>query len=302
DEDNEDGKKSKKKDKEDKKEEVKPLVLELDNLEGRKLKLTINSSSISDYVLDKDGSKVYYLSSFEKGYDLWVTEPRTHETKILAKLGGSPSALEISDDEKTLFLSNKGKLSKVDTEKGEVKSIDIDGDMELNAAAERAYMYHNIWRQVTKKFYDPTIHGIDWKMYRDEYAKFLPNINNNYDFQELLSELLGELNASHTGGRFSPRYTNPDITASLGLLYDETYTGKGLKVADVIPGGPVANAKSKIEKGTIILEIDGNTIDDNVDWAKFLNRKVGQYVSIRGKNGAGGVFNETIKPISTADE
>src|SRR5690606_20435126 len=202
DKEDKDSKKSKKKDKGDKKEEVKPLVLDLDNLEGRKVKLTINSSSISDYVLNKDGSKVYYLSSFEKGYDLWVTEPRTHETKILAKLGGSPSGLEISDDEKTLFLSNKGKLSKVDTEKGEVKSISIDGDMELNAAAERDYMYHHIWRQVTKKFYDPTIHGIDWKMYRDEYAKFLPNINNNYDFQELLSELLGELNASHTGGRY----------------------------------------------------------------------------------------------------
>jgi hypothetical protein len=39
-------------------------------------------------------------------------------------------------------------------------------------------------------------------MYKDTYAKFLPHINNNYDFQEL-SEILGELNASHTGGRYS---------------------------------------------------------------------------------------------------
>jgi hypothetical protein len=25
---------------------------------------------------------------------------------------------------------------------------------------------------------------MDWKMYKDTYAKFLPHINNNYDFQE----------------------------------------------------------------------------------------------------------------------
>ena len=41
------------------------------------------------------------------------------------------------------------------------------------------------------------------KDYHEDYAKFLPHINNNYDFQELLSEFLGELNASHTGGRYA---------------------------------------------------------------------------------------------------
>ena len=58
-------------------------------------------------------------------------------------------------------------------------------------------------------------------MYHDEYAKFLPYINNNYDFQQLLSELLGELNASHTGGRYYHNRKDGDVTASLGLLFDE---------------------------------------------------------------------------------
>lgn len=292
----------KKKNEKGEKEEEKTLKINFDNLRDREVRLTINSSSISDYALTKDGSKLFYLASFEKGYDLWLTEPRTNQTKILAKLSGSPSGIEMSKDEKTLFVVNRGALVKVDAASGKITPLNSKGELELNAAAEREYIFNHAWLQVKKKFYDPNLHGIDWDGYYQTYARFLPHINNNFDFQELLSELLGELNASHTGGRFSRRYTNPDITASLGLLYDETYTGKGLKVADVIPGGPVANAKSKIEKGTIILEIDGNTIDDNVDWAKFLNRKVGQYVSIRGKNGAGGVFNETIKPISTADE
>ncbi|WP_416440784.1 S41 family peptidase [Leeuwenhoekiella sp. A16] len=300
-EEKEEAEKDKKDKKKKDKEEVKPLKLDFDNLDIRKEKLTINSSSISDYVLNKDASKVYYLSSFEKGYDLWVTEPRTRETKILAKLGGSPSGIEISDDDKTLFLSNNGKLVKVDAEKGEVTNIAISGDMVLNPSAERTYMFNHIWRQVTKKFYDPTIHGIDWKMYHDEYAQFLPHINNNYDFQELLSELLGELNASHTGGRYGASSENGDHTASLGLLFDEDYQGEGIKVTEVIAGGPTDNAKNKIKSGDIITEINGEAIKSDENWNKYLNNLEDKNVLLTVKNGSS-TFSETIKPISMGEE
>ncbi|MCZ0211978.1 hypothetical protein OZK63_42210, partial [Streptomyces sp. UMAF16] len=74
--------------------------------------------------------------------------------------------------------------------------------------------------------------------YKTDYARFLPHINNNYDFQELLSELLGELNASHTGGRYTPRNPDGDNTASLGLFYNEMKGGNGLEITEVIKGGP----------------------------------------------------------------
>ena len=38
-------------------------------------------------------------------------------------------------------------------------------------------------------------HGVDWDKMTAAYRRFLPHINNNYDFAELLSEWLGELNA-----------------------------------------------------------------------------------------------------------
>ncbi|MBC9796962.1 S41 family peptidase [Sinomicrobium weinanense] len=293
-------KKSGKKKKE-KKENKKPLVLDLENLDNRKVKLTINSSSISDYVLSEDADKVYYLAAFEKGYDLWVTEPRTRKTKVLAKLGGSPSGIEISEDGKTLYLSNKGKLVKVDAESGKVENIKIDADMVVDAAAERQYMFEHMWRQVKKKFYDPDIHGIDWQMYHDEYVKFLPYINNNYDFQELLSELLGELNASHTGGRFYPDREKGDHTASLGLLFDETYSGEGIRISEVIAGGPFNTAKSRVKAGDIITKINGKTIGAGENWNKYL-------VNIRNKNvlltvkSGNSTFDETVKPVSKGAE
>ncbi len=272
------------------------------DLENRKLRLTINSSSISDYAISPDGSKIYYLASFEKGYDLWVTDPRTKETKILAKLGGSPSGIEMSKDGKTVFVTNNGSLLKVD-ETGKASPIGVSSEMVLDASKERAYIFEHCWRQVRDKFYDPTIHGIDWKMYKETYAKFLPHISNNYDFQELLSEMLGELNGSHTGGRYSPIMQNPDATAALGLLYDETYTGNGLKVTEVIAGGPVAKANSNIKPGAIIEKIDGETLVNTEDWAKYLNRKVGKNTLLSvldPKTNAR--FEETVKPIAFAEE
>lgn len=279
-----------------------PWVPVLDNFENRVLRLTINSSSISDYAINNDGTKVFYLASFEKGFDLWVTEPRTRETKILAKLGGSPSGIEISKDGKSLIVTNNGSLVKVD-ETGKITPVGINGEMVLNQAEERKYIFDHAWRQVQKKFYDPKLHGLDWKMLKDQYEKFLPHISNNYDYQELLSELLGELNASHTGGRYAPQMQNPDNTAALGLLYDETFSGKGLKVTEVISGGPFDKATSKVKGGQVIEKIDGEDITDDVDWAKLLNRKSGKNVLVSVYDPATNTrFEETLKPISFGEE
>ncbi|MBC7509457.1 MAG: PD40 domain-containing protein, partial [Ferruginibacter sp.] len=271
-------------------------------IDNRKIRLTINSASISDYVITPDASKVYYLASFEKGYDLWVTEPRTHDTKILAKLGGSPSGIEMSKDGKSVFVTNNGSLLKID-DAGKSTPISIAAEMVLDAAKERAYIFEHCWRQVKEKFYDPALHGIDWKMYKETYAKFLPHISNNYDFQEMLSEMLGELNASHTGGRYTPQMLNPDITGVLGLLYDETFTGNGLKITAVITGGPADKSGSKIKAGSIIEKIDGEPITDAEDWAKLLNRKATKNTLLTIVDATSGArFEESVKPILFAEE
>ncbi len=280
---------------------LKSWVPNTENMENRVARVTINSSSVSDYAVTPDGEKVYYLSSFEKGFDLWVTEPRTRETKVLAKLGGSPSGIEMSKDGKTVFVLNRGGIVKVD-ESGKITPVAINADMVLNQAEERNYIFEHVCRQVEKKFYDPKLHGVDWKLMHDTYARFLPHVSNNYDFQELLSELLGELNASHTGGRYGFMSPSADITAALGLIYDETYTGKGLKVTEVIAGGPFDKSYSKIKNGTIIEKIDGISVSDSIDFAILLNRKVDKNILLDLADASGARWQETAKPISFGEE
>ncbi|MDB5252817.1 MAG: peptidase [Flaviaesturariibacter sp.] len=277
-----------------------PLFEGLDN---RKMRLTINSGNISDYILNKEGDKLFFAARMEKGYDLWMTNPRTRETKLIAKMDGGPAGLDVSKDGKTLFVVSDGKIVRVDAESGKISPVTVNGEMVLKANAERAYIFDHTWRQVAKKFYDPKLGGVNWDQYHDTYARFLPHINNNYDFQELLSEFLGELNASHTGGRFSPRVENGDATASLGMLYDETYGGDGLKVMEVLEGGPFINARTKIKKGVIIEKIDGETVASDTDWARLLNRKTGKNILLSLYDPETKQrWDETTKPITTGEE
>ena len=276
---------------------------DLKGLDNRKMRLTINSGNISSYLLSSDGEKLFFTARMEKGYDLWMTNPRTKETKLVAKLDGGPAGLNVTKDGKSLIVVSDGKIMKVDAESGRVTPVTVNGEMVLKAADERAYIFDHAWRQVAKKFYDPKMGGVDWNAYHTTYAKFLPYINNNYDFQELLSEFLGELNASHTGGRFSPQVSNNDATASLGMLYDEMYDGNGLKVMEVLEGGPFNNAKTKIRKGVIIEKIDGEEISSNTDWARFLNRKTGKNVLLSLYNPETKErWDETTKPITSGEE
>lgn len=137
------------------------------------MRLTINSASIADYALTKDGSKLFYFTEFEKGYDLWYTVPRTKETKILAKLGADPGDIELSKDEKYIFVLNEGNLMKIDVNSGNITAIGTQGEIEWHTAAERRYIFDHIWLHVKKKFYDPSIHNVDWELYYKTLRKVL---------------------------------------------------------------------------------------------------------------------------------
>lgn len=314
-------KKKKKQDKKDKKDkkgdskkdaELPEVKIELDGIRDRKARLTIHSSRLADAVVTPDGEKLLYLARFEKGHDLWVTELRTRETKILAKLGASGGALALDKEGKHVFVLAGGKLSRLEVDSGDRKAVEIAGEMTLDTAAERAYFFEHAWRQVKRKFYDPGLHGADWDFLRGEYARFLPDINNNYDFAEMLSELLGELNASHTGARYRHSAENGDATASLGLLYDESHTGPGLKIAEVIAHNPMVGAASRLAAGVIIEKIDGAPIMEDTNFHRLLNRKADKYVLLslfdptpepRGTGAAAPArWDEIVKPLSLDTE
>ncbi len=287
---------------EDEDDELPEVEIELDNIEDRRRRLTIHSSRLADAVVSSDGEKLIYLAQFEKGYDLWVTELRTRETKILAKLGSSGGSLSLDKEGEHVFLLSGGSLSRFEIESGKQKSIAIDGEMSLDRRAEREYLFEHAWRQVREKFYDPSLHGLDWDFLHDQYVGFLPHIDNNYDFAEMLGELLGELNASHTGARYRHSSENGDSTASLGLLYDESHAGPGLLIAEVLPKNPILHKGSRIAAGVTVVSIDGQEIGVDTNPHRLLNRKADSYTRLGLRDAKGETWEETVKPISGGRE
>ena len=219
------------------------------------------------------------------GLNLWSTNLRTKETKMILTLNANGGNMAWDKDQKNIFLLADGQISRIDPAPATPKRdmVAMSGEEALDVDAERAAMFDHVWRRTRDTFYSKGYHGIDWVGLRPVYAKYLPYIGNNFEFSEMLAEMLGELNISHSGATLTQSTPNDDATASLGLFFDLTYTGPGAKVAEVIKDGPLDRHNIDIKPGAIIEAVDGNAITPDKDIAQFLNRKAGKNVLLVGR-------------------
>lgn len=272
------GKNADKKSATDKKEDEnkKPVEIDFDGIEERTIRLTPMSSSLASAALTSDGENLYFLSAFEKGFDLWKLNTRTREVSLLKKMNTSYASLVFDKGEKNLFILGS-RPSIMALAGNQVKPLSFNINMELERAGEREYMFNHVFKQQEKMFYNSNYHGVDLAQLKKEYQPFLVHINNNYDFSEMLSEILGELNVSHTGSGYTGIPTEKP-TPELGLLFDLNHTADGLKVEEVFKYGPFGNTRSKVKKGSILEKIDGETIKAGEDYFPMINGKQGKAV------------------------
>lgn len=276
----------------------KDIIVELEGIEDRIVRLTPNSSDVCDAIITKDGENLYYLSSFEKGYDLWKIKLRKPDAKIVSKLSAGRLSMEM-DKSGNIFLLGSRMMKKLAPASDKLTNISYSATMTLDAEAEREYMFDFVYRQEKEMFYVKDLHGVDWEKMCDNYRRFLPHINNNHDYAELLSELLGELNVSHTGGSFRGKGAVSQ-TATLGLLYDWEYAKDGLKVAEVLEKGPFDRFTSKVKAGCIIEKINGKEIKADEDYTPLFNDIIKKKTLVSIYNPESGErWEEVVLPISS---
>jgi tricorn protease len=276
-----------------------PIAIEFDGLDDRITRLSLHSANLAGAALSPDGETLYYLAKFEKGFDLWKYVPRKKEVKLVAKLDAKDADLKLDRDGKKAFVLADNRLMTVDVDSGKTSPVKASAKMDLDAAAERAYMFEHAWRQTLKKFLDVNMHGVDWEAMKAYYARFLPYIDNDRDFAELISEMQGELNASHSGGRYRPKKQEGDATAALGFFPDPKHKGEGVAILEVIEGGPLQKQGTRIQPGVVIEAIDGTKIAAGANWYPLLNRKADTPVRLALFDPAGGSrWEESAKPIS----
>lgn len=287
--------------KEESKPAVEPLKFDIDNCRDRIVRMTVNSSFMADAVLSPQADTLYYLARFEGDYDLWKHEIKAGKTEIVMK-GVGAGELHADKNFKNIFVASNGTIRKIDIASGQPKNIEFEARFNYKPYKEREYMFNHVWRQIKDKFYVENLHDVDWDYYKKSYERFLPHINNRYDFSNMLSEMLGELNASHTGARFFASGASMQ-TATLGAFFDNDYDGDGLRVAEVLKKGPLAVRNTGVTKGTIIEKIDGEPIIKGKDYNYMLDGKAGKRVRLTildpGKKASRDII---VRPITNGEQ
>ena len=281
--------------KDEKEDKPEDIAVEFDGIDERIIRLTPASSNLGSAALSKDGKTLYYQASYESGMNLWKYDI---EKGTPTKIGSARGRMKWDEKQGTLYVLGS-RFSKMKEGGKSLESISVSSDMVMDLAAEREYMFNHVYRQEKERFYNEKMHGVDWEMLTASYRKFLPHINNNYDFAELLSEYLGELNVSHTGSGYRvPATRESASTANLGLFYDWNWDGDGLKVAEIVKGGPFDKASSNLETSDIITSINGVEIKKGMDFYPLLDRKAGERTLVGIIKSSGEKTDMVVIPVS----
>ncbi len=127
--------------------------------------------------------------------------------------------------------------------------------LELDPRAEWEQMYYEAWRLSRDFFWDASMGGLDWKGLRDRYATLLPRLGTRDDLRDLVGELIGELNNSHTytWGGDNPVRVPRWSTGLIGA--DVAREGDAYRITRIYRGDPADNQRTPLrEPGALVDE------------------------------------------------
>jgi len=314
------GDKAKGKDKDDGKDGEKdddkpaPVEIDLDGLEARVVPMPAPAGNYDDlYAVE---GKILYRRNPANGVEgpspvlMWDLEAREEKAVLDDADGFVPT-----QDGKKLLVATNGSLAFVDIAPGQKpeKKLALDRmEMILDPRAEWRQMFDDVWRLERDFFYDPNLHGVDWKAMRARYGALLDHAVTRWDLNYVLGELIGELNSSHAyrgGGD-----TEQPPSVNVGLLGVDWEVADGAyRVARIVRGAPwdteVRSALDRpgidVAAGDYVLAVNGVPLTpDREPWAA-LQGLAGEAVELTvnskpGPDGARKVVVETIDPDADA--
>jgi tricorn protease len=249
--------------------------------------------TVSTAVISPDGSKVAYRDL--RDGDLWVASTNGSQLTRLTSNHARPRQIAwskrkspfLTGTDVLYYLDGAGRLHVIRSSGSESHSGHAEGavlpfQVKMTVRNEEVFteMFDQSWRYLAEHFYDAKFHGLDWNAVRSKYRPLVNHIALKEDLYSLLYLMLGELNASHLGVR-GYGAAPEESTADLGLIFDESYPGPGLKIKEVLKRGPCDRRGIKLFPGDLVLAIDGAEITPTTDISKLLNGKVGEQVVLQ---------------------
>ena len=249
------------------------------------LRVERTTTSADSGTISPDGSQVAFRS-LASGDDLWVVSGTGQSLSRVTSGNQAPTSIRWAKKASgtVYFLNGSGELRYVRTwftfgTPSEPNKVAFAARMTVRQSDQFAEMFAQCWRALSDNFYDAKHHGADWNAVRNKFLPLVAHTATREDLYALVNMMLGELNASHLG--ISGKMPTPDEwTADLGLIFDDTYKGPGLKVSEVLKRGPADKRGLDIKPGDIVLSIDRVELTDKANVSKLLNNKAGEGVQL----------------------
>ena len=194
--------------KEEKKEEPAKknadVRVDFDGISQRILALPVSAAGYFNLATGKTG-EIFYLKP-ATGLNLFSEEPGTlyrfkldgrKEESLLEKV----KAFDISHDRKKILLQQGDNFSisdladKIDPMKHRVAIDRVE--VKIDPRAEWRQIFDEAWRINRDYFYDPNMHGVDWKAMRAKYAPMLDDVTVRQDLNRVMRWMASELGVGH---------------------------------------------------------------------------------------------------------
>jgi tricorn protease len=248
---------------------VTPIKIDFDGIYERLEQVTSFAGNETQMIFDKDGEHIYYSTgspgrqNFKADRNLYKIKWDGEDKKTLLSGNKKPSQLVLTNSGKHLFtLVDGGEITRIDTKSDKHETLNVNSNIRIDYAQERAQIFDEGWRALNAGFYDPKFHGNDWDALRTKYRPLALAASTKEDFQYIFNLMLGQLNASHMG---ISRGENPKQTQSqeTGLLGTEgIHSANGYEITSVLANSPADRSDSQLAVGDIIVAINQQNLSN----------------------------------------
>jgi tricorn protease len=172
--------------------------------------------------------------------------------------------------------------------------------MEVDQNAERRQVFQEAWRVMKNRFYDAKMHGVDWRRARETYEPLLADIGDSDELRTIIMQMIGELNASHTGITAAPaRDSENPQTRYPGFEIEPDPSGY-YKVSYIFKKGPADHDYVRIAPGNFILALNGKDLRTTDNYWKFYNLVPGRKFefTVNSRPDRDGAWTVSLEPLT----
>jgi tricorn protease len=252
--------------------------LDPDEIERRARQIVAPGEGMGTYEPSPDGKLAAFVARTQGQNDLWQVGVDGTGLQRLTTSGVSATRLQWSPDGARLYYLAGGAVRWVGKGGAGSGAPAFTARMEIDRLADYRAAFDEAWQTLNDRFYDRTFRGQDWKAIGARYRELLEHVATRRDFSYLVTQMLGELNASHLG--ISGGTAPPRDTGYLGVWADEKHEGPGVKVESVLRRSPADRAESRIKPGEFVMAVDGLPVAWGPTWDRALAGKSGRPVTL----------------------